>query len=104
MSTVASITRQSLTTLVLLLTTWGAALLPARSESKRGVTGSSAPSVNVFYKFPFDGKGPSGYSHGKVLYSELIQGADGNFYGTTANGGSGTCSNGFAVVGCGTIF
>lgn len=60
--------------------------------------------VNIFYKFPYDGVGPSGYSRGKVLYSELIQGADGNFYGTTANGGSGTCSNGFAVVGCGTIF
>ena len=34
----------------------------------------------------------------------LIQGTDGNFYGTTPNGGSGLCADGFGVIGCGTIF
>jgi uncharacterized repeat protein (TIGR03803 family) len=58
----------------------------------------------VFYAFPFDGIGPNGYSHGKILFSELIQGADGNFYGTTVAGGSGACADGFGVEGCGTIF
>jgi len=60
--------------------------------------------VTVLYKFAYDGIGPNGYSHGKILYSELIQGADGNFYGTTVNGGSGVCADGFGVEGCGTIF
>jgi len=47
------------------------------------------PVVTELYNFVYDGIGVSGYSHGKNLYSELIQGADGNFYGTTLNGGSG---------------
>ena len=59
---------------------------------------------SVFYAFPFDGIGPNGYSHGKILFSELVQGADGNFYGTTVAGGSGACADGFGVEGCGTIF
>ena len=63
-----------------------------------------SPSVNVFYKFPFDGIRNSGYSHGKIPSSELVQGADGNYYGITTNGGSGLCSDGFGVEGCGTIF
>ncbi len=32
-------------------------------------------------------------------YSALVQGTDGNFYGTTANGGTGPCGGG-----CGTVF
>ena len=85
---------------LLLAAQWIHAQSPDQSDS--AVVG--APVVNVLYKFPYDGIGPSGYSHGKVLYSELIQGADGNFYGTTVNGGTGLCSDGFGVEGCGTIF
>src|SRR5262249_10301632 len=55
----------------------------------------NSPVVMELYDFVYDGIGLSGYSHGKVLYSELIQGADGNFYGTTVNGGSGGCADGF---------
>jgi len=62
------------------------------------------PTVNTVYQFLYDGIGPSGFSHGDILYDELIQGADGNFYGTTFQGGSGTCADGFGVIGCGTIF
>jgi uncharacterized repeat protein (TIGR03803 family) len=60
--------------------------------------------TNIVYEFLYDGLVPSGFSHGDILYDELIQGADDNFYGTTAYGGSGTCANGFGVIGCGTVF
>jgi uncharacterized repeat protein (TIGR03803 family) len=63
-----------------------------------------SPTVNIIYKFLYDGLVKSGFSHGAILYDELVQGADGNFYGTTAYGGSGLCANGFGVTGCGTVF
>lgn len=53
---------------------------------------------NVLYTFPFIGP------QGSAPEGELIQGADGNFYGTTYDGGTGQCSNGSTVIGCGTIF
>jgi uncharacterized repeat protein (TIGR03803 family) len=62
------------------------------------------PTVNIIYQFLYDGLGQSGFSHGDILYDELVQGADGNFYGTTYQGGSGTCTGPFGVIGCGTIF
>jgi len=83
----------------LMASTWIAAQPPVAIRNQ-----PDSPTVNVFYEFPYDGIAPNGYSHGKVLYSELIQGADGNFYGTTVNGGSGLCADGFGVEGCGTIF
>jgi uncharacterized repeat protein (TIGR03803 family) len=61
-------------------------------------------SANVVYTFPLDGIAQSHYSHGAAPEAELIQGADGNFYGTTTYGGSGLCTNGSVVIGCGTIF
>lgn len=61
-------------------------------------------SVNIVYQFLYDGVTQSGFSHGDILYDELIQGSDGNFYGTTFQGGSGTCAGPFGVIGCGTIF
>ena len=63
-----------------------------------------AQTTNVLYRFQYDGLVPSGFSHGELVYSELIQGADGNFYGTTTLGGSGGCLGPFGVQGCGTIF
>lgn len=65
---------------------------------------ASPISVNVIYRFLPDGLTKSGYSHGDLVYDELIQGTDGNFYGTTVQGGSGLCANGFGIVGCGTVF
>lgn len=58
-------------------------------------------SVSTLYSFCSlsdctDGQGPRG---------ALVQGTDGNFYGTTPYGGTGTaCYNGFNVLGCGTVF
>jgi len=60
--------------------------------------------TQIVYQFLRDGLTPSGFSHGDILYDELVQGADGNFYGTTTYGGTGLCTNGFGVCGCGTIF
>jgi uncharacterized repeat protein (TIGR03803 family) len=43
---------------------------------------------------------------GSLPESALVQGLDGNYYGITSYGGTGTCPNydGFQPVGCGTIF
>jgi uncharacterized repeat protein (TIGR03803 family) len=43
---------------------------------------------------------------GSLPNGVLVQGLNGNFYGTTSYGGTGTCPNydGFQPVGCGTIF
>lgn len=48
----------------------------------------------------------SGCADGQAPMGALVQGADGNFYGTTAYGGTGTaCSNGNPnLLGCGTVF
>jgi uncharacterized repeat protein (TIGR03803 family) len=62
------------------------------------------PTINIVYEFLYDGLTQSGFSHGDILYDELVQGADGNFYGTTTLGGSGACRGPFGVQGCGTVF
>jgi uncharacterized repeat protein (TIGR03803 family) len=51
--------------------------------------------LTTLYAFP----GTSGYGPNAVL----VQGTDGNFYGTTALGGSFNCGNG-SPLSCGTIF
>jgi uncharacterized protein (TIGR03437 family) len=50
--------------------------------------------VYIFGKGPPDGDMPAG---------GLLQGVDGNFYGTTTYGGTGECTS-FTTAGCGTIF
>ena len=40
-----------------------------------------------------------GFFYDGFTYAKLLQGTDGDFYGTTTNGGSGNCANG-----CGTVF
>lgn len=45
-----------------------------------------------------------GGSDGQFPYAGLVQATDGKFYGTTAFGGVGSCTNGGAPIGCGTIF
>ena len=87
--------------LAILLTLVALTLLSAGQSTEPSI---SDPSASLFYAFPFDGLGASGYSHGKQPYSELIQGADGNYYGTTLLGGDSSCADGFGVEGCGTIF
>jgi uncharacterized repeat protein (TIGR03803 family) len=93
----------SLAILIALLTS--AEWIHAQSADKdASVPQGAASTANIVYEFLFDGLVPSGFSHGAILYDELVQGADGNFYGTTTYGGSGTCANGFGVIGCGTVF
>jgi uncharacterized repeat protein (TIGR03803 family) len=88
--------RKSLTLLTVLMTLLAlTAPLPAQTPD---VT------PNVVYRFLHDGITQSGYSHGELVYDEVIQGADGNFYGTTVLGGSGLCLGPFGVQGCGTVY
>jgi uncharacterized repeat protein (TIGR03803 family) len=56
-----------------------------------GAIASPAQIFSILGNFDFpNGSGPN---------VELIQGTDGNFYGTTANGGNNNCTDG-----CGTVF
>lgn len=78
--------------------------LPAQSQAANASPPVPPPATNVIYRFLADGLTKSGYSHGELVYDEVIQGADGNFYGTTVLGGSGLCTGPFGVQGCGTVF
>jgi uncharacterized repeat protein (TIGR03803 family) len=82
-------------------------LVSSCGGSGGGATSQPAPSLTVtaetLYSFggtSTDAMGPAGV---------LIQGSDGNFYGTTFTGGLPTCSHGAATsdpfyIGCGTVF
>jgi uncharacterized repeat protein (TIGR03803 family) len=57
------------------------------------VIASAAQTLTTLHSFDgTDGKGPD---------AALVQGTDGNFYGTTVYGGANTCNS---PSGCGTIF
>lgn len=67
--------------------------------------------VTILYTFPISqdylGNGAYNYTATNgALPIGLIQGADGNFYGTTATGGTGPCQPDgyYGVNGCGTVF
>ena len=59
-------------------------------------------SLTTLYSFCFQ----PGCSDGEQPYAGLIQGSDGNFFGTTNAGGSmaGQCANDVGGSGCGTVF
>lgn len=62
-------------------------------------TAIASPAQTFTTLFDFNG------THGSLPEGNLLQGADGNFYGTTYLGGSGTgCSYGNDETGCGTVF
>lgn len=69
---------------------------------------ASAASLHVLHRFSDTGAGtPSNYRLGASPQAELLQASDGNFYGTTINGGTGACPDPFGsgkIIGCGTIF
>jgi uncharacterized repeat protein (TIGR03803 family) len=61
-------------------------------------TEAGAGRYKILHNFQENGK--DGYS---PVASVTLDSA-GNLYGTTSYGGSGLCSNGFSVTGCGTVF
>jgi len=61
------------------------------------VLGTSAQTFTTLVNFDrINGRNPE--------TSPLVQGIDGDFYGTTDYGGNPACSNGFVKIGCGIIF
>jgi uncharacterized repeat protein (TIGR03803 family) len=84
------------------------------ANSTIGCSGETAQSCGTVFKLYPSGQLTTLYSFcslancadGSVPGSALVQGLDGNFYGSTRYGGTGTCPNydGFQPVGCGTLF
>jgi uncharacterized repeat protein (TIGR03803 family) len=87
-------TKQILQHLTLLLAGWGLALIaPAHAQ------------LNQLYAFQYNANTISNYPDGEGPQAELIQGADGNYYTTTFEGGSGACADGVQGLtqGCGAV-
>jgi uncharacterized repeat protein (TIGR03803 family) len=64
----------------------------------------AAAQLTELYAFPFNSAGAN-FPSGQQPVSELIQGADGNYYTTTSFGGAGTCPGGIGgqTLGCGAV-
>lgn len=61
--------------------------------------------LTELYGFQYNSGTTSNYPDGQTPLAELIQGADGNYYTTTFQGGAGACPSDFEGVtaGCGTV-
>ena len=61
--------------------------------------------LSELYAFQYNANTTSNYPDGQTPLAELIQGADGNYYTTTFQGGSGACPSDFqgVIAGCGTV-
>lgn len=66
--------------------------------------GNAAAQLTKLYAFPYDSSTGS-FPHGQQPNSELIEGADGNYYAITAFGGAGGCPGlvGGVTMGCGAV-
>ncbi|HEX3322591.1 MAG TPA: choice-of-anchor tandem repeat GloVer-containing protein [Terriglobales bacterium] len=60
--------------------------------------------LNVLHIFDQDNLGPVNYSKGANPVAEVMEGADGNLYGTAYNGGSSGCQTPISLPGCGIVF
>jgi uncharacterized repeat protein (TIGR03803 family) len=68
---------------------------------------STAPTCGTFFKIAPDGTFTThsfNGADGTNPYAGLIQGTNGDFYGTTFAGGAGVNCGGFEEAGCGTVF
>jgi uncharacterized repeat protein (TIGR03803 family) len=61
---------------------------------------TSGGQLNVLYSFC----APSNCTDGAIPWSGLVQASDGNFYGTTSDGGTGKNCPGLGGLPCGTVF
>lgn len=64
-----------------------------------------AQTLDVLFAFPYNANATSNYPDGANPYAEMIEGADGNYYTTTIQGGTGTCPGLSQQVtpGCGAV-
>src|SRR5580698_2550993 len=90
-------TKQTLKHLAFVVACWvlalNAFLIPAHAQ------------LNQLYAFQYNANTISNYPDGEGPQAELIQGADGNYYTTTFEGGSGACADGVQGLtqGCGAV-
>jgi uncharacterized repeat protein (TIGR03803 family) len=90
-------TKQTLKHLAVSLAGWALALSASLSPAHA--------QLNQLYAFQYNANTTSNYPDGESPQAELIQGADGNYYTTTFEGGSGACADGVQglVQGCGAV-
>jgi uncharacterized repeat protein (TIGR03803 family) len=87
-----------------------AALVQGSDGNFYGTTGGGGPyDEGTVFKITADGTLTSLYSFtggkdGGFPYAGLVQGSDGNFYGTTYTGGAATNQYGAGIAGFGTVF
>ncbi|MGO8793782.1 MAG: choice-of-anchor tandem repeat GloVer-containing protein [Candidatus Sulfotelmatobacter sp.] len=81
------------------------ALLAGCGLALSAFVGLAHAQLTQLYAFQYNPSTISNYPDGEVPIAELIQGADGNYYTTTTEGGSGACPGGVdgLIPGCGAI-
>src|SRR5690242_1224156 len=76
----------------------------ATSDNYPAFDPDATVNLNVLHIVDQDNLGPVNYSKGANPVAEVIEGADGNLYGTAYNGGSSGCQTPISLPGCGIVF